>query len=242
MPDVDAEALLRGARDKGLPMLDEPSAKALLAQCGIASPARRVVEGEHDLARLAALRGPFALKAVSPEILHKSDVGAVRLGLADDVAVGGAIVEMRRSLAAKGFVVRQWLVEQMASGGVECVVGGLHDPEFGPMVMVGIGGIYVEVMRDVAFRICPIERDDAVRMVDELRGAALLRGARGGRAMSVDSLVQALLAVGGEDGLMMRHGERISEVDINPLRVDETSALALDARILLVQGPGRALA
>lgn len=216
-------------------MLDEPSAKALLAGFGIASPGRRVLAGEQDLAALEGLAGPFVLKAVSPQIVHKSDVGAVRLGLADAAAVGPAIAAMRASLAAQGYAVPQWLVEQMAPAGVECVVGGLHDAEFGPMVMVGLGGIFVEVLKDVAFRICPIERIDAIEMLDELKGKALLDGARGQAAVSREAIIATLLKIGGESGLLMSLGNEIAEADINPLIVSTNGAVAVDARFILTR-------
>jgi len=115
------------------------------------------------------------------------------------------------------------------------VIGGLRDPQFGPMVMVGLGGVFVEVLGDVAFRICPIARLDAEEMLDDLKGAALLRGARGRRPVSREAIVDVLLKVGGENGLLMTHAEDIAEMDINPLIVSEHAAVAVDARFVLTQ-------
>jgi acyl-CoA synthetase (NDP forming) len=128
-----------------------------------------------------------------------------------------------------------FLLEEMAPAGLEIVVGGLRDPQFGPLVMVGLGGIFVEVLADVAFRICPIARLDAEEMVDELKGAALFRGARGRRPVSREAVVDVLLKMGGENGLMMTHGEDIAEADINPLIVSDQGAVAVDARFVLTQ-------
>ena len=100
--------------------------------------------------------------------------------------------------------------------GQEIVVGGVRDPQFGPLVMVGLGGVFVEVLADVAFRICPITRLDAEEMLDELKGAALLAGARGRKPASREAIVDVLLKVGGEDGLLMTHADDIAEADINP--------------------------
>ena len=158
MPAADASGILQDARERGLNVLDEPSAKRLLGLFGIASPRGCVLRSSKDLGALGTLQAPFVLKTVSPQIVHKSDVGAVRLGLRDSAAVGAAIDELDAALRAKSIEVPAWLVEEMAPGGVECVVGGMHDAEFGPMVMVGLGGVFVEVMRDVSFRICPVSR------------------------------------------------------------------------------------
>jgi acyl-CoA synthetase (NDP forming) len=129
-----------------------------------------------------------------------------------------------------------FLLEEMAPAGVELVVGGIRDPQFGPLVMVGLGGVFVEVMGDVAFRICPITRLDAGEMLDELKGAALLHGARGRTPVAREAIVDVLLKVGGERGLLVTHGEDIGEADINPLIVSEHGAVAVDARIVLAKG------
>ena len=239
MPAADASGILQDARERGLNVLDEPSAKRLLGLFGIASPRGCVLRSSKDLGALGTLQAPFVLKTVSPQIVHKSDVGAVRLGLRDSAAVGAAIDELDAALRATSIEVPAWLVEEMAPGGVECVVGGMHDAEFGPMVMVGLGGVFVEVMRDVSFRICPVSREDAVQMIDELRGAPLLRGARGRLPVSVERLVDTLLAIGGERGVLLHFQDEIAEIDINPLAVTVQGALALDARIVLV-AQGRA--
>jgi len=121
----------------------------------------------------------------------------------------------------------------MAPAGQEIVIGAIRDPQFGPMIMVGLGGIFVEVMADVAFRLCPIAERDARAMLDELRGTALLRGARGRDAVSEDAIVEALLRIGGANGLLMTQGDEIEELDINPLIVSAHGAVAVDARFIL---------
>jgi acyl-CoA synthetase (NDP forming) len=148
-----------------------------------------------------------------------------------------AVREAIRTMAAlpkiRSARVDGWLVEEMAPAGQEMVIGGLRDPDFGPLVMVGLGGIFVEVLADVSFRICPITRLDAEEMIDELKGAAILKGARGGKPVSRAALLDVLMKVGGENGLLMQHAAQISEADINPLIVSDTSAVAVDARFIL---------
>jgi acyl-CoA synthetase (NDP forming) len=126
-----------------------------------------------------------------------------------------------------------YLIEEMAPAGQEVVVGAVRDPDFGPMVMVGLGGIFVEVLADVAFRICPITRLDATEMLAELKGAALLDGARGRQPVARDAIIDVLLKIGGEDGLLMQYAGDFKEVDINPLIVSATGAVAVDARFIL---------
>ncbi|HET9020005.1 MAG TPA: acetate--CoA ligase family protein, partial [Acetobacteraceae bacterium] len=128
--------------------------------------------------------------------------------------------------------VEGFLVEEMAAPGTELVIGALRDPQFGPMVMVGLGGIFVEILEDVAFRICPVTAREAEEMLGSLRGARLLDGARGRDPVDRAALVQALLAIGGADGLMLRHPE-IAEIDVNPVIARRDGLTAVDARIIL---------
>lgn len=234
MPVEAAKAVLRAAYAQGLRVLDEPTAKALLASFGVTTPVTRVVHSTAELEELSkALRSPYVLKAISPQIVHKSDVGAVRVGLRDARELAQALGEMAASLAAKALQVRHWLVEEMAPPGVECVIGGVIDPEFGPMVMAGLGGVFVEVMRDVSFRICPIGRRDALEMIGELRGAPLLRGARGRAPVSLQALADALVRIGGEGGVLTSLAGELTEIDVNPLIVSADRAIAADVRIVL---------
>src|SRR5687767_7240191 len=198
--------IIQGAKAAGRTALDEAAGKALLAEYGVAVPKTVVVRDASDTG--AALRGltfPAVVKVVSPDILHKSDAGGVRVNLRDAGEVRDAIAAMAGLPQIQAARVEGWLVEEMAPAGQEMVVGGLRDPDFGPLVMVGLGGIFVEVLADVAFRICPITRLDAEEMLGELKGAAILCGARGGKPVSQDAIVDALLRIGGEDGLLMRH-------------------------------------
>ena len=214
--------------------LDELSGKRLLAQFGVAVPASIMVRANESLgAQLGGLKPPFVVKVMSPEILHKSDVGGVRVGLGNVAEVEAAIRSMLEKPAISSKPVDGFLVEEMAPAGQEMVIGGLKDPQFGPLVMVGLGGIFVEVLKDVAFRICPIERVDALEMLDELKGRAVLDGVRGQAAVSRAAIVDVLLKVGGRNGLLMTFAGDIAEADINPIIVSATGAVAVDARFIL---------
>ena len=227
-------ALIAEARAAKRTVLDELAGKKLLTSHGVAVPKSLVVQGAGEAAAACArLRVPLALKVISPDILHKSDAGGVKVGLGNAAEVEDAIRTMMKRPEIARARVDGFLLEEMAPAGQEVVIGGLRDPQFGPLVMVGLGGIFVEVLADVAFRICPITRVDAGEMLDELKGAALLHGARGRKPVSREAIIDALLKIGGEGGLLMTHADEIAEADINPLIVSESGAVAVDARFIL---------
>jgi acyl-CoA synthetase (NDP forming) len=228
------QELIEQARRNGRRALDEVAGKELLAAYGIAVPRSVVVPGTQEAGgAVAKLRAPFVVKVLSPDILHKSDAGGVKVNLKTVAEVQEAIREMMRSPRIAKARIDGFLVEEMAPAGQEMVIGGWKDPQFGPLVMAGLGGIFVEVLADVAFRICPITRLDAEEMLDELKGAALLKGARGRAPVSREAILDALLKVGGEEGLLMQHAQDIKEADINPLIVSSDGAVAVDARFIL---------
>lgn len=230
-PDVQAaRALIEAAG--GRFALTEDDAKRVLACFGITVPHRVVVPfGARVAEALAGLAPPFALKVISQAILHKSDVGGVRLGLRHPEEVETAIAEMAARLA--GHPVEGWLVEEMAPPGPEIVIGATVDPGFGPNVMVGMGGVLVELFEDVCFGLCPLRRSEAQQMLDSLRGVKLLRGFRGKPQADEAAVIDALMGVGGPDGLMPNLADLVSELDINPLIVSASGAMAADARIIL---------
>lgn len=230
------DKLIAEARAAGRAALDEFDGKQLLAAYGVAVPRSLLVQDVNEAADACGkLKPPLVLKVVSPDILHKSDAGGVRVGLEGEAEVVEAIRAMMKLPAIGVARIDGFLLEEMAPAGLEVVVGGLRDPQFGPLVMVGLGGVLVEVLADVSFRICPIARVDAEEMLDELKGAALLRGVRGGKPVSREAIVDALLRIGGEGGLLLRHERDIAEVDINPLIVSDEAAIAVDARFVLTK-------
>lgn len=228
------KTLISQAREKGRLSLDEADGKALLADFGIRVPRSRLATDAAQAAAIAGeLDGPFVVKVVSPEILHKSDAGGVALRLPDADAVRTAVEAMAQKPLIAAATLDGWLVEEMAPAGREMVIGGYRDPQFGPMLMVGLGGIFVEVLRDVAFRICPIDAADAEAMLGELKGRALLKGARGEAGVDEAALIEVMLRIGGADGLLMTHEAEIAELDLNPVIVSATGAVAVDARVIL---------
>lgn len=232
--------ILQDALAAGRRSLNESEGKALLSAHGIRVPGSVVVQGPDDVAgAIAGLSGPFVVKVMSPAILHKSDAGGVTLDLADAGAIEQAIDEMSRKPGIAGAERDGWLIEEMVPQGQEVVIGGLRDPQFGPMLMVGLGGVFVEVLQDVAFGLCPVTRADAQRMVEGLRGYQMLTGARGQAGVNIEALIGLMLSIGGEDGLLLAHSDSISELDLNPVLVSEDAAIAVDARFILATGQTR---
>jgi acetyl-CoA synthetase (ADP-forming) len=224
--------LFAQARAAGRKVLDEPAAKRALSSYGVAVP-RAVTIAPGMAPSLEGMSAPFAVKLVSPDASHKSDVGGVRLGLPDAQAAGAAVREMEELARAKGLRLDGVLVEEMAPAGVELAIGGVIDARFGPVLMLGLGGVFIEIFADTAFRVCPLERRDAQEMIDELRAAPLLRGARGHERVDEESLINAMLAIGGPGGLLVELEGVIAEIDVNPVIVSARNAIACDARIVL---------
>jgi acetyl-CoA synthetase (ADP-forming) len=226
--------IVSAARASGRRALDEPSCKSLVAAYGVAVPHGFVIRSAEDVARAAArLRAPWVLKVISPDVIHKTEVGGVRVNLTHENAVVTAMAAMNDALLLRGDRVEGFLLEEMVAKGVEVVIGAVRDPSFGWLIMFGIGGIFVELLQDVAFRICPIIEVDAVEMLHELKSAAIMRGARGGVRVNEPALVEALLQIGGERGLLAQFGDHIAELDLNPLIASEHGVVAVDARVIL---------
>ena len=171
------------------------------------------------------------LKVLSPDVSHKSDVGGVELNLDDEGAVRDAFERIRRNLAAKARDARfeGVAVQPMARQGVELIAGTFRDERFGPMVMVGIGGVFVEVMNDTALALAPIGGREASAMLAQLRGAQILRGVRGQPGVDIDAIASLLETV---SGIAWTHPE-IAEMDLNPVVAYEDGLAILDARIVL---------
>ena len=231
---MNPQALIAAAKKDKRAALDELAGKQLLASFGVTVPKSVVAADAAAVAKaIAGMQPPFALKVMSSEILHKSDAGGVKIGLKNAEEVAQGITAMAAAPQIKCAHVDGWLIEEMAPAGQEVVVGAVRDPNFGPLVMVGLGGIFVEILADVAFRICPITPIDAAEMLDELKGVALLDGARGRVRASRDAIIDVLMKVGGDKGLLMQHADDFKEADINPLIVSANGAVAVDARFVL---------
>lgn len=228
-----ARAIVAEARAAGRAALNEAEAKRVLTAFGITAPTGRLLPPVPMSGFATGLAPPLVLKVVSRGILHKTESGGVRLHLSDEAAAVHAMADMGRRIESAGHHIDGWLLEEMAPAGVEMVVGGIFDARFGPVVMVGFGGILIELLRDIAFSICPIDPIDADEMLASLHGRALLEGWRGERPADLAALQAALLRVGGPGGLLEVLQDDVAELDINPLIVSASGAVAADARILL---------
>lgn len=234
---MDVDASIADALKSGRDTLDEESGKKVLTSYGIKVPQSILVSKPDDAdAAYGKLQAPLVAKIVSPDIIHKSDIGGVKVDLWSAHELEAALHEIESAARAHTDNIEGFLVEEMAPAGHEVVVGGSTDRTFGPIIMFGLGGIFVEVLADVTFRICPITPDDAQEMIDELKTVKLLRGARGGIRASEESIVDTLMKVGGEQGMMLALEGKITEIDVNPLIVSEKEAVAVDARFVLKQG------
>jgi acyl-CoA synthetase (NDP forming) len=204
----------------------------LLQSCGVALAHTQFAETAADAVAAAGRIGyPVALKIESPEIMHKTDAGGVALRLADAAAVAAAfarVVENARRYNAAARIDGV-IVQQMAPEGIDMVIGLQNDPLFGPVVMAGLGGIHVEIFKDIAFRKAPVSVAEAGRMLDELKSGAILQGVRGGAAIDRTALTRLISAV-SQFGVAA--GERLAELDLNPVRTGPDGALALDWLLL----------
>jgi acetyltransferase len=210
--------------------LSESAAKAILSQYDIPTTREAFACSEHEAARLAGAIGyPVVLKIDSPEILHKTEAGGVRVDLQNEADLRRAYSEILANVTAyaPSATINGLLVQEMIRGGREVIVGMKRDPQFGPVVIVGLGGVFVEVLRDFAMRVAPLTTDDAREMIAELKGYRILQGMRGEAASDVDALAEIIQRF---SRLALEIGEEIGAIDINPLRVFEKGqgAVALD--------------
>jgi acetate---CoA ligase (ADP-forming) len=226
-----AARILEAQPANGDGRLGELEALQLLEAYGIRTAPARLARSADEAAAMAEEMGwPVVLKIVSPEIVHKTDVGGVIVGLKDAAAVRTAYSEIVRSasVAVADATIHGVLVQRMVSGGRETIAGVTRDPSFGTLVMFGLGGVFVEVLRDVVFRVAPIHRGDAAEMVRGLRGARLLDAVRGTPPADRAALEMVLLRL----ARLAADFPQISELDINPLLAFPDGAVAVDGRVL----------
>jgi acyl-CoA synthetase (NDP forming) len=225
------ESVLGAARAEGRTLLDEVEAKEILREADIpATETTLATTRDEAQAQAARLGYPVVLKVVSPDIAHKTDAGGVKLNLADADAVGAAFDEIMSNAqkAVPGAKVKGVSVQQMAKAGTEVIVGMTTDPQFGPVMMFGLGGIMVEVLKDVSFRLVPLTAKDAGQMIGDIKGKPVLDGVRGSKA-DIAALENTLLKV---SRLVEKHPE-IRELDLNPVFAYTDGAIAVDARIVV---------
>ncbi len=185
-----------------------------------------IVSNEEGAAQAARkLKYPIAMKIVSPEIEHKSDIGGVRVNIRSEEALRLVYREIMEGV--KGKTIQGMLVQKMARKGVELIIGGKKDPQFKHMIIIGLGGIYVEIFRDVSARICPLETKDIEEMLSELKSHPLLEGARGKKPINKKALEALVLKA---SKMMVK--EDLKEMDLNPVICDELGCDIVDARFV----------
>lgn len=220
------------ARGQGRTVLTEVESKQVLAEAGIpVAPARLARTREEAVKAARSIGFPVVLKVLSPDISHKTDVGGVKLGLASPQDVAAAFDEITASVRQRqpSAQIEGLSVQAMAAAGIEVIMGMTKDAQFGPVLMFGLGGILVEVLKDVAFRIVPLTPGDARQMIREIRGYPILEGYRGQAAAAVEALERLLLRL---SQFVEAHPE-IEELDLNPVFAYPDGALAVDARIVI---------
>jgi acyl-CoA synthetase (NDP forming) len=231
MPSISD--ILAHVRRQGRTTLTEPEAKRLLASAGLVVTREELATCEDDAVASAENIGfPVVMKIVSPDILHKTEAGGVQIGLADPEAARQAY----REIMQKGkrhypqAEIQGVLVQEMVSGGTETIVGVANRPPFGPVVAFGLGGVFVELLQDITFRLAPVDESGAAEMLTEIKGAALLDGYRGQPAGDKSALARTIARL---SKLAVEFRKEIEELDINPLIVKEDRVVVLDALITL---------
>jgi acetyl-CoA synthetase (ADP-forming) len=212
--------------------LTEAEAYELLSKYGIPVPKYSVVSSEEELLKLATrLEFPLVMKIVSPDIIHKTDIGGIEMNISNLEQIKKAykniiyhVMENKPEARINGM-----LFYKQAPKGVEVIVGMIRDPQFGPTVMFGLGGIFIEILKDVAFRVCPVERADIEEMLTEIEGIKMLQGYRGQPRCDVNSIIEIILQI----SRLALDYPVIKEIDLNPIIVNEKDALVVDAKVFL---------
>jgi acetyl-CoA synthetase (ADP-forming) len=226
------DKIIAQARSENRTALLESEAKIIMTEFGVSVPKFQLATNEKEAAQIAEQIGfPVVAKIVSPEIIHKSDAGGVKVGLktpADVEAAYKTIMENAKKYDPKARLLGV-LVMEMAPQGTEVIVGAIKDPQFGATIMFGLGGIFVEVLKDVTFKIAPVSVDEAKEMINGLKASALLKGYRNTPAVDIDALAQIIVNV---SNLLATHPE-IKELDLNPVFAYAKGVNTVDARIIL---------
>lgn len=232
MRDKAVSELFETASKEGRDFLFEHEAKNLCGSYGMPITAITVATSEEDAVKAAKKIGyPIVLKIVSPQVLHKSDAGGVLINIKDEEGLREGYNTILKNVKkhVPDAEITGILVQEMAPMGTEVIVGSTNDPTFGPTIMFGLGGIFVEILKDVSFRLAPITKTDAEEMVKEIKAYKILEGARGMPPADQETIVEILLAT----SKMLMECPEIMELDMNPVLVYEEGARIVDARIIL---------
>ncbi len=227
MKELIQECLRDGRR-----VMPELEAQRLCAAYSIPCPPTKVaLDAEECVAFAREIGHPVVMKVLSRQIVHKSDVGGVVVGIRDDREMETAFADMSSALKRNcpDAEIDGYVIQKMMPAGVEVVVGALRNAQFGPVVMFGMGGVYIEVFKDVEFRLAPLGRDEALRQIRETGISELLKGVRGQAPCDVDALAELVVNVGG----LICDFEEIREIDFNPVLSYPDGAVAVDARIVI---------
>lgn len=219
-------------KKEGRSILTEIESKRVLKQIGVPVVETRLAMNQKEAVSISQRIGfPVVLKITSPDVVHKTDSGGVRLGLRNGSEVKKAYDDISKSVKKKypRAFIHGISVQKMAPPGTEVIVGTSKDPQFGPVIMFGLGGIFVEVLKDVSFRVIPVKQKDAQEMIQEIKGFPLLRGYRGKEPANIPALVGMILKI----SKFINENPQIREMELNPIFAYKNKALAVDARIIL---------
>ena len=229
---MDKKAILKKAKKGKRTLLTEVESKQLLEKARISVIKTKLATSMKEAVALSKEIGfPVVLKIASPDVIHKSDAGGVKVGLQNATQVSRAYKEIMTSVKQKHpkATIDGVSVQPMAKPGVEVIIGMSKDPQFGPVLMFGLGGILVEILKDVSFRIVPLARRDAREMIRDIKGYPVLEGYRGQEPANVPFLEEMLLKVSD----FAEQNPEIKELDLNPIFAYRDGAIAVDARIVL---------
>ncbi len=235
-PKATVRAVLDKAKREGRTALTAPEGKIVCDAYGIAVPQEGIAASATDAAKLARKIGfPVVLKIVSPDILHKTEAGGVLVGLksADEVQKGYAKIVANAKKYKKNAKIEGVQVQAMVGGGQEVIIGAVTDPSFGKLVAFGLGGVLVEVMKDVTFRLAPASRNDAMSMLESIKAAEILKGVRGGAGVDRRAIATMIQNV----SKLVSDFPEIAEMDLNPVFADAKGAVAADVRIIADWNP-----
>jgi acyl-CoA synthetase (NDP forming) len=224
--------IVEAARREKRTLLTEIEAKDMLKEAGVSVVETRLAKSKDEAVAISRELGfPIVLKIASSDVVHKSDAGGVKLGLKTSQQVGKAYDDIMKSIKQKypQAKIQGVSVQKMARPGVEVIVGMSKDAQFGPVLMFGLGGVLVEILKDVSFRIVPLAKRDAKEMIREIKGYPLLEGYRGSEPVDVANLENLILKI---SSFVEQHPE-VKELDLNPIFAYKDGAVAVDARVIL---------
>jgi len=227
--------IIATARKENRTFLLEPESKQLMKEIGIITTDFQVAKNSKEAIKVASEIGfPVVMKILSPQIIHKTDAGGVKLNINSEKETAVAFKEIL--VSAKKYdskaEIRGVLIEKMVKPSTEIIVGVTRDPTFGPAIMFGLGGIFVELLKDVSFRIAPIKVEDAREMIHEIKALPMLQGFRGGPNVKLELIVDVLMKI---SKLSIDYMDDILEIDLNPIFAYEDKILTVDARIILTK-------